>query len=137
MIIEYGANYSLPEPSKTGYTFAGWYNGTSKVENGTWKYLEDVMLIAKWNIIYFNINYELNGGINYDNPYTYTYDDETIVLADVYKEGHTFVGWITDSIFVPTKELEIPHNSLGDFSFEAIFEGNTYLITLTRFGRLL
>lgn len=127
--IEYGADYSLPEPSRTGYTFDGWYNGTTKVENGTWKYLEDITLTAKWNIIYFNINYELNGATMNENPSTYTYDDETIVLNEPYKTGYTFVGWITDSIFIPTEELEIPHNSLGEFSFEAIFEVNTYLIT--------
>ena len=48
----------------------------------------------------------------------------------MYKKGHTFIGWITDTVFIPTKALEVPHNSLGEFSFEAIFEANTYLITL-------
>ncbi len=128
--IEYGSDFSLPEPSRTGYTFGGWYNGKTKVENGTWKYLEDVTLTAKWNVINYNIKYYLNDATINDNPLTYTYDDDTIVLNDPYKKGHTFIGWITDSVFIPTKALEIPHNSLGEFSFEAIFEVNTYLITL-------
>lgn len=127
--VEYGADYFLPGPSRTGYTFDGWYNGTTKVKNGTWKYLEDVTLVAKWDVINYNINYYLNGATINDNPLTYTYDDETIILNDPYRKGHTFIGWITDAIFIPTKELAIPHNSTGEFVFEAVFEVNTYTIT--------
>ena len=127
-IIEYGSTYSLPAPTRIGYTFDGWYNGTSKVEGGVWKYLDDVTLVAKWNAINYNITYYLNGATINNNPLTYTYDDESIVLSDPYREGHTFIGWITDTVFIPTKNLEIPHNSTGEFVFEAVFEANTYTI---------
>lgn len=129
VFIKYDSTYSLQTPTRIGYTFDGWYNGNSKVESGTWKYLEDVILVAKWNAINYNIIYYLNGATINDNPLTYTYDDETIILNDPYRKGHTFIGWITDNIFIPTKELEIQHNSTGEFSFEAVFEVNTYTIT--------
>lgn len=129
MIIEYGSSYSLITPTRIGYTFDGWYKGSNKVENGVWNYLEDVTLIARWNVINYNITYYLNGATINDNPSTYTYDDETIILKDPYKKGHTFIGWITDAIFIPTKKLEIAHNSIGAITFEAVFEVNTYTIT--------
>jgi uncharacterized repeat protein (TIGR02543 family) len=49
--VEYGANYTLPVPVRTGYTFLGWYNGETKVENGAWNIASDVILTPKFNLI--------------------------------------------------------------------------------------
>ena len=128
--IKYNESYSLLIPTRIGYTFEGWYNKSTKVENGTWKYLEDIALTAKWNVINYNIKYNLDGGENNENnPLTYNYDDETIILQDPYKKGYTFIGWVTEEIFVPRKDLSINHNSLGELYFEAVFEVNIYTIT--------
>ncbi len=44
-----GLAYDLEIPTKTGYTFVGWYYGTRKIETtGTWDIAEDVTLKAKW-----------------------------------------------------------------------------------------
>jgi len=129
--VVYNTSFELVEPSRIGYIFDGWYNGTTKVNSGTWKYLTDLELTAKWSIINYTITYNLDGGENNENnPHTYTYDDETIIIHDPYKKGHTFIGWISDEILVPTKELEIEHNSIGIVNFTAVFEANTYIITL-------
>ena len=128
--VVYNTNYELVEPSRIGYTFDGWYNGTTKVNGGTWKYLKDLDLTAKWSIINYTITYNLDGGENnINNPLTYTYEDATIILQDPYKKGHTFIGWISDEIFIPTKELQIPHNNTKNLCFTAVFEVNTYTIT--------
>ena len=128
--INYDEKFELPSPSRVGYTFDGWYNGTTKVNSGTWKYLTNLDLTAKWSIINYTITYNLDGGENnINNPLTYTYEDATIILQDPYKKGHTFIGWISDEIFIPTKELQIPHNNTKNLCFTAVFEVNTYTIT--------
>ena len=46
--VQYGENFILPIPTREGYTFAGWYYGTRKVENGTWNFTSNITLTAKW-----------------------------------------------------------------------------------------
>ena len=50
-------------------------------------------LVAKWQIINYNINYDLNDSINNSsNPSSYTVED-TISLLNPTKKGYIFVGW--------------------------------------------
>ena len=55
---EVAADYVLPTPYKTGYTFLGWYNGETKVEAIT----ADVELTATWEAIKYNVIWNLDGG---------------------------------------------------------------------------
>ena len=55
---EVAADYVLPVPFKTGYTFLGWYNGETKVE----AIAADVELTAKWEATKFNVTWNLDGG---------------------------------------------------------------------------
>ena len=55
---EVAADYVLPVPFKTGYTFLGWYNGETKVE----AIATDVELTAKWEATKFNVTWDLDGG---------------------------------------------------------------------------
>ena len=58
---------TLPTPSRTGYTFDGWYSNsslTTKVGNAGASYTpnSNITLYAKWNIIQYTISYNANGG---------------------------------------------------------------------------
>ena len=55
---EVAADYVLPTPFKAGYTFAGWYNGETKVE----AIAADVELTAKWEVVKYNVTWNLDGG---------------------------------------------------------------------------
>ena len=55
---EVAADFVLPTPYKTGYTFAGWYNGETKVE----AIAADVELTAKWEVVKYNVTWNLDGG---------------------------------------------------------------------------
>jgi uncharacterized repeat protein (TIGR02543 family) len=46
--VEYGAEYTLPVLTRASYTFLGWYNGSTKVESGTWNINSNVTLTPKW-----------------------------------------------------------------------------------------
>ena len=55
---EVATDYVLPIPFKTGYTFLGWYNGETKVD----AIAADVELTAKWEVIKYNVTWNLDGG---------------------------------------------------------------------------
>ena len=105
----------LQDAVKNGYTFEGWYSDAqytkrvTRIESGS---TGDVTLYAKWEIVAYNIYYNLNGGTNAtDNPNTYTVED-TVSFADPSKEGSTFLGWYADEMF-ETPVTEISSGSTG------------------------
>ena len=51
MEIEYEGNLILPNVSKEGYNFEGWYYYSEHIKNGEWKrlYNYDIVLTAKWS----------------------------------------------------------------------------------------
>lgn len=114
--VQYGHPYSLPVPTKLGYTFEGWYDGRLKIGNsGTWKYTSDKSFTAKWSTTTYSITYNLNGGTNaISNPTSYTVED-TISLANPRKNFNTFVGW-----YLNDKKIEtIVLGTTGDLIIEA------------------
>ena len=129
VIVEYGATYTLFTPTRTGYEFDGWYNESVKFQEGKWQQLDDVSLVAKWNVIWYSISYELDGGSS-DNVAMYNYDTETFSLSEPIKKGYTFLGWTNDNIFVPKKQITIQNHSQGDLTYSANWEVNEYTITL-------
>ena len=90
---------SLVNPTREGYTFAGWYNNAdfsgealTKVAEGT---TGDVALYAKWekNKVYHKINYTLNGG-KLEGEYPTQFEEGVGVTLPVpTKEGYVFLGW--------------------------------------------
>ena len=131
--VTYDKSYTLPTPTRTGYTFAGWYNGSTKYTGGTWKRTSDLKLTAKWNIITYNISYTMNGGTNpSSNPKTYDVED-TITLAQPTKTGYTFAGWTGTGLSKPTMVVTIS-NLTSNRSYTATWTANTYTITLDANG---
>lgn len=96
---EVGAATTAPQPpTKTGYTFIGWYTD----ENLTTEHVFGQMvennftLYAKWQINTYTITFETNGG----SPVTSLQGDYQSPISkpnDPIKTGHTFVNWYSDS----------------------------------------
>ena len=94
LTVTNGAAYTLPTPTKTGYTFDGWYNGTTKVEStGTWA-LEDATLTlkAKWTANTSTIALNADGGVLENTSLTVTYG-AAYTLPTPTRVGYTFDGW--------------------------------------------
>lgn len=92
--IENGLN-ELPEPTREGYRFAGWYRDGVKVSSVP-KGTGDVTLIAHWLKIY-GINYNVDGG---EMPDTYEkeYTEEDEFILPIPKKGTAyFDGWFDES----------------------------------------
>ncbi len=134
MNVDYNEKFVLPQPTKMGYTFAGWFNAedNAEVTDCTWKFLFDLNLYAKWNINTYTITYVLGGGVNDENnPIAYNVESDDITLNNPTRSGYTFAGWnskLGNKQFNPT----ISQGSVGDFSFEATWEAN--LNTIVFFG---
>ena len=108
--IEYGkitANYKnnsiiLPETTRTGYTFKGWYTekaGGEKIGNAGQTYTpeRDVTIYAQWTAntytIVFNGNTQTGGSTA---SMSMTYDVEKNLTPNGFtKTGYTFTGWNT------------------------------------------
>ena len=92
-VEENGKAIKPTDPTKTGYTFAGWYNGETKFDFDT-AITESITLTATWTPIAYSITYSLDGGTNASaNPATYTIESDDITLSDASKDGCTFDGW--------------------------------------------
>ncbi len=95
--------FTLVNPSKTGYTFAGWYSDAdlsvvadTTVETNS---IGNLAFYAKWTPTVYTVTYVLYDGTNSgSNPASYTIEDE-ITLAAATKDGYSFGGWFTDSAF--------------------------------------
>nr|MBP7553890.1 SUMF1/EgtB/PvdO family nonheme iron enzyme [Spirochaetota bacterium] len=105
------------DPTRTGYTFSGWYlDSTLKNEwlFNVYTVSENITLYAKWDIITYNITYNLNDVTNdAGNPTTYTVETDTITLLAPTKSGYTFGGWYSDAGFL-TAVIEITLGTTGD-----------------------
>ena len=134
---------TLPSPSKTGYTFAGWkvttaggnWNTTDSVYKGTvaaGKY-GNVTLTAQWTVNTYTITYKYNNGAA-DTTAKYTIE-QAITLPSPTKTGYTFAGWkvttaggnwkTTDSVYKGT----VAAGKYGNVTLTAQWTANTYTIT--------
>ena len=120
--------YTLKNPTRTGYTFVGWFteetfeNQATEIALGSHG---DKKFYAKWNIITYTVSYELNGGENSaENPKTYTVETETITLAEPTKTGYGFKGWYLEETF-ETRVYTLEKGSHGDKKFYAKWGENT------------
>lgn len=99
--VKNGDTYDLDEPSKTGYTFAGWFKDselTKEVKNGDLICLgSNITLYAKWTANTYKVVFNGNGntgGSTTDK--TCTYDKECTLTSNGFtKNGYTFAGWAT------------------------------------------
>ena len=108
---------SLKNPTRKGYTFAGWYNGNTKVtginegKNATFTSVDqmyselskrqtgNIALTAKWTPITYTVKYNGNGATGGSTASsTHTYDVAKALTANGFsKTGYTFTGWNTKS----------------------------------------
>ena len=106
------ADLTLPIPSRTGYTFVGWFDNDQlsgeAIDCIPLGSHDDKAFYAKWQTIDYAITYDLNDANSVSpatnstsNPATYTIED-TVVFADPTRAGYKFTGWNISHINVGT-----------------------------------
>ena len=138
-------------PTKTGYTFGGYYTatnggGTMYVDaNGVCKnniysnVAGNTTLYAKWTLNTYTISYNLAGGsVATANPTRYNVTSNTITLKNPTRTGYTFLGWTGSndiSSGLGGYTTSNPYNAAGrDHFFGNAFNvtaGSTYRVIVT------
>ena len=133
--MTYDAQYTLPVPQKTGYTFKGWYyeksydyiylsdgNGAS---SSVWTVAQDVELKADWSVNYYTVSIEKN----YDGAGTVygggrrAYDRDCTISVQT-NLGYKFVGWYDGETLLTAENAYTFKMSTNDRSFAAKWEMN-------------
>ena len=139
--IEYGKSTTVTAIANTGYTFAGWYEGTSKVSsNASYTFTmpaKNYTLVAKFTAISYTITYDLVGGsleTGKTNPTTYTIITENFTLNNPVKTGYTFTGWTGSNGTTAQTTVTISKGSVGNKTYTANWTINSYELTINPNG---
>ncbi len=124
-IVDYNSVPNNPgTPQIDGYTFDNWYLGNS-VYNFDTPVTEDTEVEARFNIITYNITYDLaNGSVSGSNPDTYNVETDTFDLINPTLEGYTFAGWTEGTSTDLQTRVTINKGTTGDKTFTAHFSPN-------------
>lgn len=109
---------TAPMPSRTGYTFGGYYTGkngagtiyytSSMVSARPWEDLSVTSLHAKWTAIRYRVNYDVNGGNSLTNSW------KEVAFNDVYGD-----------LPAPTRSNESGNGGYTSYKFEYwVYDGN-------------
>lgn len=99
MDLFYEQEYTLPTPTKPGYTFTGWEkdNSDSLFSGNTLTMkLQPTNITAHWRVNSYTLTYDVNGGNPVSpNSRTITFDTQYGTLPTPIKPGYRFLGWYT------------------------------------------
>ena len=99
---------SIIKPTKTGYTFGGYYTATNGggtqycKADGTsanaWTETSVTKLYAKWTANKYTVKFNENGGTGTMSEQSFTYDESKALTTNAFtRKGYDFAGWATSS----------------------------------------
>ena len=131
--VAHGGKVTKPEaPTKTGYTFAGWYSDANF--NTPWNFDTNTVsgnmtLYAKWNINQYTVTFNTNGGSDVDSL-SVDYGDIVTKPADPTRDGYTFAGWYSDESLATAWNFETDTVSKDTTLYAKWTEIPTYTVTV-------
>ena len=130
---------TLLDPTKTGYTFSGWFSEaefTNEITEITLGSTVDVSLFAKWTINTYTVSFNgnTNTGGSVPTAITQNYNTQVTVPANtgsLTKIGYTFNGWNTlvngtGTPYVATNTFNMP---VGGITLYAQWTINEYTVS--------
>jgi uncharacterized repeat protein (TIGR02543 family) len=96
--VKAGEAYNLPEPTREGYTFGGWYLEEDFQTSANFMVLsnQDRTLYAKWEPNLYTVTFESNGGSDVSSISAY-YDEPFNAPEQPVRLGYDFSGWFLDN----------------------------------------
>ena len=98
--VTYDSAYSFAVPTRTGYTFIGWYVGNVRITDGkgngliAWKYASDQTVTALWSVNQYIVMLQQNdtsaGSVSGAGKHAYA---STVTVSATTNNGYTFLGW--------------------------------------------
>ena len=89
---------TLPTPTRTGYTFAGWFRstvGSNQVTAATIATNENLTVYAHWTAQTLTLTFDANGGTVSEATRTVSYGCQYLTLPVPVRNGYSFAGWFT------------------------------------------
>lgn len=151
---ELGTEYKANTPSRTGYTFKGWFmesecinliNAGATVESET-----NHTLYAKWEANQYTVTFNANGGTVSQSSKSVIYDGTYGELPTPSRTGYTFDGWYTVStggskvtsgtsvkitnnqtLYAQWNQIYVSSITISPNSSQTIGVGDTFTITPT------
>lgn len=107
LVVTYNEYYTLELPTREGYTFDGWYDKDTLLNNhDKWNYLQSKSLKAKWNISSYYITLSKNftnaGDIVSISDQAEFNSQITISAIDNEYLGYTWLGWYDGETLLTT-----------------------------------
>jgi len=128
---------SLPVPTRTGYTFDGWFTeetGGTQVTAST-VFSANTTIYARWTLATYTITYTLNSGtVETANPANYTINTADFTLNNPTRAGYTFAGWTGANGTTAQTTVSIAQGSTGNKSYTANWTLITYTVTFNANG---
>ena len=92
---------TLPTPTRSGYTFSGWFDGSTNVGSGGSSYTTTATktLVAGWTINEYTVTYDANGGSVSPSSQNVT-PGNSVTTPTPSRPGTEFGGWYDGNTFV-------------------------------------
>lgn len=104
LVVTYDNSVILPSVSPVdGYTFVGWYDGTTKINDGKWTIASDTTLTAKWTTNEYTITLDPGVGSVSKTPISVKYNESYSLPVPTNSYG-IFTGWLLDGEKVTDKD---------------------------------
>ena len=138
--VTYDSAYdALPTPTRTGYTFTGWFTaasgGTQVTGDTKVTTASDHTLYAHWSEPgSYTITYDANGGTVSPTSKTVTYDSTYGALVTPTRTGYTFAGWFTSASGGTQITSDTKVTTASNHTIYAHWTANTYTVTYNANG---
>ena len=130
---------TLPTPTRTGHSFAGWFttaSGGSQVTTSTTVTTASAhTLYAHWNANTYSVEYNANNGSGTMSNSSHTYDVAKALTSNSFtRTGYTFKGWSTSSTATTATYANgasvknLTSTNGATVNLYAVWQANTYAI---------
>ncbi|MCQ2548480.1 MAG: InlB B-repeat-containing protein [Lachnospiraceae bacterium] len=123
----------LPQPTKAGYDFTGWYTatsgGTQIKDNSIVTITKEQKLYARWKLKTCTITYNACGGTADKVSKTLTYGNTYGTLPTASRTGYKFLGWYTAEVGGTKIASTTKYTTDGNQTLYAHWEGKPFTIT--------
>ena len=118
--------YKPYAPSRTGYTFGGWYLDSTEWNFAIYTITDDTTLTAKWTANTYTVKFVSEDETPLLPEIVATYDDDYELPTPPEKERHHFVGWSDGEKLY---DLSGKWTTASDVTLTAIYQPDTFTIT--------
>ena len=128
----------LPAPTRTGYTFDGWYTaksgGIEIIATSIVNISANTTLYARWKANIYTVTLNGNGGSVNKPTITVTYDSPMSNLPTATRPGYVFDGWFTSATGGTKVTSSTVYKTVGNTAYYAHWSLATYTVTLDAVG---